>query len=149
MSCLVSEVWLPWEYGNVRVYAQCAEPFAMHTSDASKEMLLLCCHGAVCKLSGGMSEGMKLLPQHWPRGGLSSVVAKWLWVSCKSVQGIELKPCDALCVCHCVGEEGFRRSSAPDILDVVGPPAIPILIVPEWHVEKEPLYRDDRGEPLA
>ena len=115
----------------------------MHTSDASKEMLLLCCHGAVCKLSGGMSEGMKLLPQHRPRGGLSSVVAKWLWVSCKSVQGIELKPCDALCVHHHVGVEGSGRSSAPSNLVAVGPPAIPILIDTMGHIEKEPLYGED------
>ena len=140
MPGLGSEVWLPWEYGYVRVDAQCAKPFVMHTSDASKEMLLLCCHGAVCKLSGGMSEGMKLLPQHWPRGGLSSVVAKWLWVSCKSVQGIELKPSNALCVRHHVCGEGFRCISALGNLIAAGPTAIPNLIGPKGHIKYEPLY---------
>ena len=38
--CVLSDGWLPWQYGDIGVYAECLKSFAMLLLFSSKEVLL-------------------------------------------------------------------------------------------------------------
>ena len=63
VPCVRGDVWLPWEYGEVRVDAKCTKSFAMYATFSFEELVVLLWHRVVDKLSDCMAEGVYLLAQ--------------------------------------------------------------------------------------